>query len=79
MRSPSSALAPPLNRLIYTQILTRWFLCYPLCSISPPGGDTAYQLLHRSINRQAPSMVVKSDANLPLSPTFRSVSTELPL
>ncbi|GFV54121.1 hypothetical protein TNCV_936191 [Trichonephila clavipes] len=27
MRSPSSELAPPLNRLIYSQILTRWNRC----------------------------------------------------
>ncbi|GFV99554.1 hypothetical protein TNCV_5079181 [Trichonephila clavipes] len=33
---------------------------------SPPGGSTAYQLLHRSINHQ----VAKNDANLSLSPSF---------
>ncbi|GFV97533.1 hypothetical protein TNCV_2040411 [Trichonephila clavipes] len=37
---------------------------------SPPGGATAYQLLHHSINRQVADMVTKNDANLALSPTF---------
>ncbi|GFW22340.1 hypothetical protein TNCV_1430941 [Trichonephila clavipes] len=44
---------------------------------SPPGGATAYQLLHRSINRQVGNRVAKNDANLALSPTFRYVSIEL--
>ncbi|GFT48293.1 hypothetical protein TNCV_4708591 [Trichonephila clavipes] len=43
---------------------------------SPPGDATAYQLLHRSINRQVASVVAKNDANLALSPTFRYVSIE---
>ncbi|PRD27082.1 UNVERIFIED_CONTAM: hypothetical protein NCL1_36333 [Trichonephila clavipes] len=44
--------------------------------ICPPGGVTAYQLLHRSINRQAANMVTKINANLALSPTFCYVSFE---
>ncbi|GFX16316.1 hypothetical protein TNCV_4705671 [Trichonephila clavipes] len=34
-------------------------------------GSTAYQLLHRSINRQVANMAAKNEANLALSPTFR--------
>ncbi|GFV85829.1 hypothetical protein TNCV_2004491 [Trichonephila clavipes] len=44
--------------------------------ISPPGDATAYQLLHRSINRQVANVVSENDANLALSPTFRYVSIE---
>ncbi|GFU01753.1 uncharacterized protein TNCV_1522681 [Trichonephila clavipes] len=51
-------------------------LCYPLCCSSPPGGATAYPLLHRSINCQVANRVAKNDAILPLSPTFRYVSIE---
>ncbi|GFT57154.1 hypothetical protein TNCV_1691751 [Trichonephila clavipes] len=46
---------------------------------SPPGGAIAYQLLHRSINRQVANVVAKKDANLALSSTFRYVSIESPL
>ncbi|GFU41224.1 hypothetical protein TNCV_1848161 [Trichonephila clavipes] len=46
---------------------------------SPPDGATAYQLMHRSINRQVASMVVKNDVYLALTPTFRYVSIQLPL
>ncbi|GFU99849.1 transposable element Tcb1 transposase [Trichonephila clavipes] len=38
---------------------------------SSPGGTAAYQLLHRSVNRQV--------ANMALSPAFRYVSIESPL
>ncbi|GFU36254.1 hypothetical protein TNCV_558991 [Trichonephila clavipes] len=39
---------------------------------TPQGGTTAYQLLHCSINRQAANrVIIKNDANLALSPTFR--------
>ncbi|GFX84374.1 hypothetical protein TNCV_4134841 [Trichonephila clavipes] len=38
---------------------------------SPPGGTTAYQLLHCSINHQVANRVTKNDANLALSPQFR--------
>ncbi|GFT83548.1 hypothetical protein TNCV_4866151 [Trichonephila clavipes] len=34
-------------------------LCYPLCCSSPPGGSTAYQLLHCSMNCQVANMVLK--------------------
>ncbi|GFW11934.1 hypothetical protein TNCV_4530001 [Trichonephila clavipes] len=30
---------------------------------SPPGGETAYPLLHRSVNRQVANMVTKNDTN----------------
>ncbi|GFW71083.1 hypothetical protein TNCV_91261 [Trichonephila clavipes] len=43
----------------------------PKISCSSPGGATARQLLHRSINRHVSNMVSKIDANLALSPTFR--------
>ncbi|GFV69208.1 DUF4817 domain-containing protein [Trichonephila clavipes] len=46
---------------------------------SPPGGTTAYQLLHRLINRQVAIMVAKNDTDLALLPTFRFVSIESPL
>ncbi|GFX16298.1 hypothetical protein TNCV_4705511 [Trichonephila clavipes] len=46
---------------------------------SPPGGTTAYQRLHHSINRQVANMFAKNDANLALSPTFCYVSIESPL
>ncbi|GFT03415.1 hypothetical protein TNCV_2985771 [Trichonephila clavipes] len=42
----------------------------------PPGGTTAFQLLHSSINHQVANMVAKNDANLAQSPTFRYVSIE---
>ncbi|GFT54399.1 hypothetical protein TNCV_2727331 [Trichonephila clavipes] len=47
--------------------------------LSPPGGNAAYKLLPRSINRQVTNRVAKNDANLALSPTFRYVSIESPL
>ncbi|GFY33999.1 hypothetical protein TNCV_4597071 [Trichonephila clavipes] len=43
---------------------------------SSPGGATAYQLLHRSIHRQAANRVAKNVVNLALSPTFRYVFIE---
>ncbi|PRD31110.1 UNVERIFIED_CONTAM: hypothetical protein NCL1_24381 [Trichonephila clavipes] len=49
------------------------------CCSSLPGGATAYQLRHRSINRQVANMVAKNDANLALSLTFHYVSIESPL
>ncbi|GFT98822.1 hypothetical protein TNCV_3792471 [Trichonephila clavipes] len=45
----------------------------------PPSGATAYQLLHRSINRQDANMVNENDVILSLSPTFCYVSIESPL
>ncbi|GFV53204.1 uncharacterized protein TNCV_1065631 [Trichonephila clavipes] len=55
------------------------FSGYLLYCTYPPGGATAYQLLHRSINRQVSNRVAKNDAHLALSPTFRYVSIESPL
>ncbi|GFX20596.1 hypothetical protein TNCV_4269281 [Trichonephila clavipes] len=46
---------------------------------SPLGGATAYQLMHRSINRQVANMVAKNGAYLALSRTFRYVFIESPL
>ncbi|GFV87907.1 hypothetical protein TNCV_781881 [Trichonephila clavipes] len=46
---------------------------------SPPWGSTAYELLHRSINRQVTYMVTKNDINFALSPTFRYGSIGSPL
>ncbi|GFW45666.1 transposable element tc3 transposase [Trichonephila clavipes] len=43
-------------------------VCFPLA------GATAYQLLHRSNNRQVANRITKNDANLALSPTFRYVT-----
>ncbi|GFV97181.1 retrotransposable element Tf2 protein type 3 [Trichonephila clavipes] len=43
---------------------------------SSPGGATAYQLLHHSINRQVANKVAENDANMARSPTFRYVSIE---
>ncbi|GFS59219.1 uncharacterized protein TNCV_70661 [Trichonephila clavipes] len=60
----------------YVFFLSRWFFCYPLCSSFPPGGATAYQLLHHSNNRQVANMVAKNDANWTLSPTFCYVPIE---
>ncbi|GFX33085.1 hypothetical protein TNCV_5042531 [Trichonephila clavipes] len=45
---------------------------------SPPGSATAYQLLHRSINRHVANMVLTKEAKLTLSSTFRYVSIESP-
>ncbi|GFX85575.1 hypothetical protein TNCV_3717461 [Trichonephila clavipes] len=46
------------------------------CLSYQPGGAIAYELLHRSINRQIANRVTKNDANLALSPTVCYVSIE---
>ncbi|GFX66360.1 hypothetical protein TNCV_343341 [Trichonephila clavipes] len=51
-----------------------------LCSaISPPGGATAYQHQHHSVNHQVANRVTTNYVNLALSPIFRYVSIESPL
>ncbi|GFT75005.1 hypothetical protein TNCV_1638811 [Trichonephila clavipes] len=66
-----------LNGYINKQNCHIWNEANP--QVSPPGGAAAYQLLHRSINRQIANVVAKNYGNLALSPTFRSVSIESPL
>ncbi|GFS73494.1 hypothetical protein TNCV_1101961 [Trichonephila clavipes] len=44
------------------------------CTSSPPGGATAYQLLHRSIICQVANRVAENYVNLALSPPFHQVS-----
>ncbi|GFT22475.1 hypothetical protein TNCV_3274391 [Trichonephila clavipes] len=51
----------------------------PKQACSPPGGTTAYQLQHRSVNRQVANVIAKIDANLALLPTFRYFFIESPL
>ncbi|GFV12578.1 uncharacterized protein TNCV_4425311 [Trichonephila clavipes] len=70
---------PYENWHVYVFFVWRMCLGCPLCCSSSPGGATAYQLLHPSINRQVANRVTENDANLTLSPTFRYVSNESPL
>ncbi|GFY02808.1 uncharacterized protein TNCV_3506881 [Trichonephila clavipes] len=67
------------NRYVYEYFCGESF--FPIIFVEAPnaGEATAYQLLHRSINRQVVNVGAKNDANLALSATFRYVSIETPL
>ncbi|GFX92504.1 hypothetical protein TNCV_1707801 [Trichonephila clavipes] len=66
-----------LSRLRRLPVGVMWKLGAWVSALSsPPGGATAYQLLHNSISLQVANMIAKNDVNLALSPTFHYVSIE---